>query len=60
MNTKVRTAPSFGKKSVKVTGFEGSVGTTGIGPSYPPSWLQLVATQAITIKIAIKLAENFF
>ncbi|MEA5046105.1 MAG: hypothetical protein VB075_16250 [Petrimonas sp.] len=32
INTRVRTGPSLGEKSVKVTGLEGSVGSAGLGP----------------------------
>jgi hypothetical protein len=60
MNTKVRTAPSLGEKSVNVTGFEGSEETTGGAPSYPPSSLQLVVAQPTTTDIAIKTCEKLF
>jgi hypothetical protein len=59
MNTSVRTGPSFGEKSVKITGLEGSADTTGLGPTYPPSSLQLAAPIPIANNVIIAIDNNF-
>jgi hypothetical protein len=60
MNTSVLTGPSVGENPENVTGLEGSLDVTGLGPSYPPSSLQFTTKQHIAIIIATALTDNFF